>query len=259
MNKRDLIISLTGTERLLIKPRGPYTIAELNCCDPAHIFLLKDEDKYPLYDYDMPLYHAVLEDFCGILIKALAGELKLNPIVQEDVGLAYNKYKKADRYGMPGVNRPENTDYLFYDHHRIWCSNSSSTWLYNDASGSIIIEVAPDYRWDIYKKRRQIIPYKSFIKNYKPILKQVLSYDIALRWLKHTIDLMESMKHTFMVESKKQDPEYPTYNIKENILWSIYGYDTIKEGFPREHKKIFEEAGLTSYVAWLENDLNRLV
>jgi hypothetical protein len=259
MKKRDLIISLTGTERLLIKPRGPYTIAELNCCDPAHIFLLKDEDKYPLYDHDMPLYHAVLEDFCEILVKALAGELKLNPIVQEDVGLAYNKYKKADRYGVPGVNRPENTDYLLYDHHRIWCSNSSSTWLYNDAAGSIIIEVAPNYRWDLYEKRKQIIPYKRFIKNYKPIWKEVLSYDIALMWLKHTIDLMEAMKHTFTADSKKRDPEYTSSDAKESVLGSIYGFEKIKTGFSEKHKKIFEEAGLASYIVWLEKDRNRLL
>lgn len=62
-----------------------------------------------------------------------------------------------------------------------------STLLYN-RNGEIILQVIPIFRWFINK-----IPYKVFIRNYRPYLTRIISHETAQKWLDQVVKLRKIM------------------------------------------------------------------
>lgn len=57
------------------------------------------------------------------------------------------------------------------------------TWLYNDKYGNIILEVNPSYD-SLVKRRKRKVLFTQYMKiKYKPILKRIISRDIAEKWI----------------------------------------------------------------------------
>ena len=57
--------------------------------------------------------------------------------------------------------------------------------MYNDKDGKVIFEITPFYYWDTVKNRdkKDFIPYKKFVENYKPVLKIVIPKYRLKKWI----------------------------------------------------------------------------
>jgi hypothetical protein len=121
--------------------------------------------------------------------KLLNSTMKIHDIIKNDLGYECNEHFKGNTIS-----------YDIFDYH--WMSNDHgqirpyyNSWLYNDKDGNILLEITPFYPWHNVNKRTQPerIPYKEWIKSYKPIVKTIIPKENFKQWIAQ----VEKMKQEY--------------------------------------------------------------
>ena len=126
------------------------------------------------------------------LEKAIDNKLQLHESLTQNLGYLYNEYFDDRPASMivPTEDGPD-THWVIYD-YKLWFAYDKenynvNTWLYNDIKGDIVLEVSKNYPWFYIQEgdieRPDFIYYEDFIKDYKPLLRSVISRDVAILWL----------------------------------------------------------------------------
>lgn len=124
--------------------------------------------------------------------KLLKGVLALPKNIINDLGFEFNQFTEG--------KQEFNDAFLEYN----WLSNSSKrpyydSWLYNDENGNIILEITPFYPWHNVTKKTcpNKISYKEWIKNYKPVVKTIISKENFKQWVKQADEFGKKYKLKF--------------------------------------------------------------
>jgi hypothetical protein len=130
-------------------------------------------------------YHFLLE-YKGTS-ELIEGKKVLDSSIVHDIGFEWNQF----------FNNVSNKTKAF-DYH--WMCNDHkvirpyyNSWLYNDKDGDIIFEITPFYPWHNVNKRTQPdrIPYKKWIKSYKPTVKTIIPKENFKRWITQVEELKQ--------------------------------------------------------------------
>ncbi len=129
----------------------------------------------------------------SMLSLALQQQLKLDPSIQKSLGYYWNEIF-ADRgalvdlvYEYDPVCKYESwIGTKYYMICTVYPHNPTiTTWIYNNEYGDIILEVTPMFVWagDEVTTQEELNRYFAFLKDYKPILQQIIPQAIAQEWL----------------------------------------------------------------------------
>ena len=66
--------------------------------------------------------------------------------------------------------------------------------MYNDREGSVIFEITPCYPWhhEEIKLDPRFVPYKKFMKDYKPIVQTITPKENLKQWIKQA-EMLDKM------------------------------------------------------------------
>lgn len=188
-----LSLNLSETEKILFET--DVLEKDLLFCDEIYVNFDDQNELYRLA-YDCLQYN--LHSLEGLLTKAIKKELKLPVSIDNNIGYLWNIYLD-DREGegfeyflLEGRKKWIGTRYI------LWESSSSNltTWIYNDRSENIVLEVTPDYRWHFMDPEPgdEFITFEEFMKNYKPLFRKVVPYSVAKEWLVKTQKLLKKIE-----------------------------------------------------------------
>jgi hypothetical protein len=81
--------------------------------------------------------------------------------------------------------------------YHLWAGKNLMSWMYNDDEGNIIFEVTPiyPYMYEDAEKEPSYVPYKEWIKDYKPLLIRKISKEVAQKWLKDANTIVEQINN----------------------------------------------------------------
>ena len=173
----------------------------IHCCYEVEILFYMKDKKY-LLAKDSIKY--LIECFNDSIKKLLKNELLLDSSIVEDIGFLSNK-----RYSQ------ENSD-VSYDknnlinRHLLW-SYESSTWLYNNKNGEIVLHYTPSFPCYLYiddeTDDRFYKEYEKWIKNYQSIFTKIIPRKVAERWLEQTEEILEKIKQNIEQERRENEPD----------------------------------------------------
>ena len=71
-----------------------------------------------------------------------------------------------------------------------------SSWLYNDADGSIVLEITPSYPWHFKtpNRKEKFITYEQWLQQYKPLAKFIIPNNVASAWKDQIASVLESIE-----------------------------------------------------------------
>ena len=205
MNKNILNFNLNEKSRFAFVFEQPFE--ELTLCSDVRVDLLNTK-TYHLSNDCLQHNLAILIYF---LKHGLDNKLQLHSSIRQDLGYLWNE-KLADSsevelyYAtLEGRKYWVGKDYILFDTPDSF-KESLTTWMYNDASGEIVIEITPSYRWhfdDPDPNDSSYITYDEFMKDYKPILLLKIPKHIAEAWLKQAQDLLRIVQTNIARTSAK--------------------------------------------------------
>lgn len=187
---RIATFKLPDEEKIIIE--SPYPINEFACCDEIPILFLYGKDHYVL---NTDLLREAMSMFAIFLERALANQLPLHESIKQDIGFLWNEELQE----KPGLvyEKFNDRNYWVGQSHLLWDTPSTvkpetTTWLYNDNNGSIVLEITPTYPWHFVKpKKREIkIPYEEWMSGYKPFIVRTIPREVAEQWLKQAQELV---------------------------------------------------------------------
>lgn len=122
--------------------------------------------------------------------KLINGTNILDLSINSDLGFEYNEcYNK-------GITFKYFKDCWFEGNRHKQIRPYYDSWLYNDKDGNIIFEITPFYPGHSVNKKTfpDRIPYKEWIKDYKPIIKVMIPKENVKQWIKQAKGLTKAMK-----------------------------------------------------------------
>jgi len=166
------------------------------------VYLCYDLKMYWVDNNDMDLIGQdsageLIEQFERVLYAALDQKLILDKSIRKNLGYYWNEIF-ADResfvdlvYDLNVFGSPVGwvgSKYL------VWSTQAPSyplisTWMYNDMNGNIVLEVSEMFAWSKEEDVDQNNKYAVFLKNYKPLFKEIISQRIAQQWLHQVQEL----------------------------------------------------------------------
>lgn len=163
-----------------------------SCCMQGR-FYFKGKKLSVLLKNDF-LYEGLVT-FISMLKKAVVNELKLHNSLTEDLGYMWSKKLHGE------TDFVKNKNGLWVGQlNLLWntsCDNElvTTTWLYNDDQGKIILKITPTYVWkfDDPVTGNDLKEHDNFLQNYQPILSRVISTQIAKQWLAKSQNLLEQI------------------------------------------------------------------
>ncbi len=196
MEKQELVFLLNETDALtMILHIG---LDKIDCCYEESILLIHNKKEIPL------VHQAIHDSMYALnttLKEALKKQLFLHKSISHDIGYLYNEYSNCigiqDSIVKDTFAREilEGTSMWVGMRYYLWASKDLVSWLYNDAEGNIIFEITPFYPYMYFdaKKESHYIPYKSWIKNYKPYFIRKISKETAQQWLEKVHHIIEQI------------------------------------------------------------------
>ncbi|MBI2352975.1 hypothetical protein HYV11_01880 [Candidatus Dependentiae bacterium] len=135
-----------------------------------------------------------LEKFKLLLPLALEQKLMLDESIKKNLGYYWNEIF-ADRKSFVNLVYKHASDgkYTYWIGMNYFMASTCAphdpvvtTWMYNDTNGDIILEITERFTWSEQEiaSPEEMDRYFAFLKNYKPILKQVIPQKVAEQWLK---------------------------------------------------------------------------
>lgn len=188
MNITKFMIS--DTEYLIINPECIHE-NECETCTEIDIDYVNEKNNLCIRFGYKPF-----RSFCNFIINSeviqelINGTRTLDKNIINDVGFEWNEY-------FAGKRGPTKADQYFWvsnDHKQIRPYYSS--WLYNDEEANVIFKITPDYPWHYETKKTcpEKISYNEWIKNYKPIVKTIVSKENLKQWITQAKELAKVYK-----------------------------------------------------------------
>jgi len=202
MKKKLMTANLNKTEKLFIKSEVPFENA--HCCSQSTVLLTHDSKKIMLcrgHTQD------ILTSLVDLLTKALSNKLALHESIKKDIGYLYNESQQENEKAIDEKSAVRN---VWIGEQYCWSANRlGSVWFYNDTKGSIILEVCPSYPyiWMAQEEDPAYIPYKEWIKSYKPYLITFFPQDIAKEWLTQAQLILNTIERNIKKEFNLPEEE----------------------------------------------------
>ena len=174
MNNSKFLFKINEYEKIIIQI-DEYPEDVPYCFYDANFYLVNKNEKIKLCSFSLSSY---IDKFITILNDALQNKKQLPGHFLEGIGYAWNLYVNADNNSKLSY---ANQKYKFLDDYYLWYSKFT-TWIYNDNLGNIILEITPSYP-HTYSSNFSYQDYLQWIEAYKPIYKQIVSREIAQKWL----------------------------------------------------------------------------
>ncbi len=181
---KELIFKLDELEFIKFVPDHDLNCEETkHCCDHAKIYFIHEQQSLLIGQNPSG---DILNQFAKNLGNALDNKLQLHESITQNLGFMINEYYHQ-------IFSPNSeSSYWVGLNYEIWstmgdANTYTTTWLYNDDKGDIILEITPLYTWSFQENEIEnpmFTTYDEFIKNYKPILRRVIPHKIAQAWLK---------------------------------------------------------------------------
>lgn len=253
MNKRDLILSLTENEQIILRPYGPYQVSDLYCCDVIRVLFYKNNGYRLLPHTTFPILHEWLTSFCRLLVAGMAKELILPEPINKNIGYCYNQYLQEWRNGR------KIEDMSICDFKLCFYSDAA-TFMYNNENGDIVLEIAPIYRWGVKKRIKNFLPYKVFLRRYRPLNVVTIPTERAYVCLRQAIELINAIQSNSDRLSRQYDSkagiEYKPPIVKiPPIIWALH--EGLQYEMSTARKNIFIQAGFSEYAYWWESLTDR--
>jgi|ERR1700733_437247 len=184
---------------------------DINAIYPCDEIVIKFSTPNQDYTLSIDCIREDMESLYHILTKAINNEAQLHESITKDVGYLWNE----EMQNKPGLTyfKIENMDYWVGLRNLIWSTRANakpilSTWLYNDLSGSIILEITPSYPWHTKdpEEGEKFVSYEEWMKAYQPLFLCPIAHAIALSWKDQAETILNQLNknvHEFNIKSKK--------------------------------------------------------
>ncbi|MBI2352806.1 hypothetical protein HYV11_01010 [Candidatus Dependentiae bacterium] len=185
-----LVFKLNNQKSLCLISDG-LSMKEVYTCYHLEMYWCVDEKKLLIgQDSSGDIAH----QFERLLPLALEQKLMLDSSIQKNLGFYLNEIF-ADRKSFLNLvyKYASEGKYTYWIGMNYLMASTCAphnpvvvTWMYNDANGDIILEVTEMFSWSEQEiaSPEEMDRYFAFLKNYKPILKQVISQKVAEQWLR---------------------------------------------------------------------------
>jgi hypothetical protein len=152
----------------------------VHCCYEAPIILIHEKKEITLSDHSVREFVQDLKYFAEQLV---CNQLQLHESITKDPGFLLNE----DLQYKPGLFTTQTDGYdswIGYNYLLVMGSQKV-VWFYNTSDGKIIYEVTPKFPFSYrnYAKDKNYIPYKTWIKNYKPYFITQASPHFIAEWI----------------------------------------------------------------------------
>jgi len=189
----------------IIRMISEVKVELLHCCQDVDIYLLKNNKKY-LLGVDTLREHLFILKMT--LKKALQNQFPLHPSITQDIGILWNQclqYKAGLTY-----KKLEKRNIWVGLTHLLWNANHLATWLYNDASGNIILHITPTYEdhWtgEVDEEETNDRAYQEWMATkYTPLWTTQLSPETAKTWLAQAEDVFSRLQYTEGYKEKQNE------------------------------------------------------
>jgi len=198
MNKIELaVFKLDETRKITLEAHDP--LMEIDCCYEGDLIFKQSEQSLILSD---DVIRISMQLLILLLKRVLKNELSLDRSIIQDVGFIYNQYchflwseeelSVADNFLYEDGDK--NKDWIGMRYH-LWAGGNNVTWLYNDKSGAIILEVTPFYPYlhvDPNEEPKYVF-YGEWIKDYKPYFITTIPKETAQQWLEQAESVVKQI------------------------------------------------------------------
>ena len=168
------------------------SVDKVHCCYEAPVVLIHDNKRFDLSSHSVRDFLTDLRCFAQQL---MSNTLQLHKsITQEDIGFLFNE----DLQYKPGlfiVQKNGRDSWIGYNYLLIM-SYREAVWFYNAPDDAIMCEVTPRYPFSYrnYEKDPNYIPYKTWIKNYKPYFTTKASPHFIAEWITQSDTILKTIE-----------------------------------------------------------------
>lgn len=193
MNKHEIVFTISDNAAIAIELED--SVDNVHCCYGASLVLMFGGQRY-LLSNDM--VHFNVQELRDMLINVLTRNLMIPN--KAHIGYLYNEHLQH-KDGLEYEQPEKRSSWIGY-RYQLWspCVAESDlvAWLYNDESGSIVFECTPFY------KQGSDIPYEEWICYYKPLIRIIISQEVAHDLVVQTNSVIRQIRET----SERQRIEY---------------------------------------------------
>jgi hypothetical protein len=172
-----------------------YSYATVYFDNASHLYKISEE--YPL--------HLFLEDLQILLKQALFGNLIIDDSLQQNLGYVWNQWINDHAIQLTQYTDKNNDTYWIGLRHQL-AAYECAAWIYNDENYNIIFEITPGYPLGCIDQENQeeVAKYKKWLESYQPILKTIISPEIAHQWIAQAQEIIEIIeKNTDIVRAQE--------------------------------------------------------
>ena len=182
MNNSIFIFKLNDNEQIIVKV-DEYSIDVPYCFYEAHFYMIQGNHEV-LLSYDSLASH--IEGFIIALNLSLQNKRQIDLSLAQNIGYYWN-----ESINGPDEDNPFNENYSILKKYTPWGAHTS-TWLYNNASGDIILEITPYYP-HTYSIEYSYQDFLEWMKNYKPLFKTIIPRKTAQQWLAQATQILTTI------------------------------------------------------------------
>lgn len=151
-------------------------------CSECEIFYVNENINTYIF-----MTKTALSDFCYFL-----GQSELIPRLIDN-----KKFLDRTIFGDPGIecnkmfNRKKN-NYDPFPYH-LFGRNETSSWLYNDKDGNIVLSINPFYPYT--HEKNKLVSYNDFMKTYKVLVETIIEKENIEKWINQALHLKKTLIH----------------------------------------------------------------
>ena len=191
-----LYFDKAGTERFELVPLET-NISANDLISDARIYYVYKEQNIALCRGPINYILEILKD---CVIDVLQNKHQLDPSITKSLGYMQSQAKqKKYRKGFVYKQWPDGRMHWIGECYELYCAHGlyiPASWLYNDKDGTIILEITPTYRTQYRDKTSGApqIKYSEWMKNYKTLVKTMISKKEAQQWISRIDAFLKQME-----------------------------------------------------------------
>lgn len=189
MSKHHISFLINDSNRLIIELEE--SLDNVHCCYEAPIILLHNNKKIDLSSHSIRDFVSDINYFAKQLTD---NKLQLHESIIQDIGFLLNEdlqYKP----GLFTIQKKGHDSWVGYAYLLVM-GYKETVWFYNSPDSAIICEVTPKFPFSYknYKKDLNYIPYKNWIKNYKPYFITHASSSFIQEWITQSENILKMIE-----------------------------------------------------------------
>jgi hypothetical protein len=141
-----------------------------------------------------------------LLKKSLFGNLVLDDSLDNNPGYMWNEWINNNSRSYIQYTDINNDTYWVGMRYKLSSYDEYAAWIYNDKNYNIIFEVTPSYPFGYIDQENseEVVKYKKWLESYQPILKTIISPEIAHQWIAQAQDMIDLIdKHTDILRAQE--------------------------------------------------------